>query len=58
MTDLDKAIEAIFTLVIVFLLGYVFIIAFATLSPILAFFFAIALVVVVIGIIYGILRGR
>jgi len=56
MPDLNAIVEVLFTLFIVFLLGYVFITAFSALSPTLAVLFGIVLVVVVIGMLSQILR--
>jgi hypothetical protein len=56
MLDLEEIIEAIFTLVVVLLLGYVFVLVFLELSPVLAGIFIIVLALVIIGIIFGMLR--
>lgn len=56
MPDLNAIVGVLFTLFIVFLLGYVFITVFSALSPTLAFLFGIVLVVVVIGMLSQILR--
>jgi membrane protein DedA with SNARE-associated domain len=56
MTELDSIIGVILTLFIVFLLGYVFVLVFWELSPLLAVLFILAMAIIVIGILFGILR--
>jgi Na+/H+ antiporter NhaC len=56
MPDLNAIVEVLFTLFIVFLLGYVFLLVFWQLSPLLAVLFCVVMAVVVIGILSGIFR--
>ena len=56
MPDLNDIIEAFFALIIVLLLGYVFLLVFWQLSPLLSIFFGIVVAVVVIGILSQVLR--
>jgi len=56
MPDLNDIIEAFFAVIIVLLLGYVFLLVFWQLSPLLSIFFGIVVAVVVIGILSQVLR--
>jgi hypothetical protein len=57
MTELDNIVQAMVAIFIVLLLGYVFYTALSVLSFTLALVFAIAIVIVVIGLIVKLIRG-
>lgn len=56
MPDIDDLIEMFISLIVIFLLGYVFYLVFWQLSPLMAVLFIVAVAIIVIGILLEITR--